>query len=93
MRLCEIPGCERPHRRRGWCSTHYSRWRETGHPLGANHRSPLGDNLVHRFDEINWRPCGGNVDPVPPHRCERCGAASDSVAVVPADWKPGVRMA
>lgn len=28
--ICSIPGCERPVRARGWCSTHYSWWRTRG---------------------------------------------------------------
>ena len=26
-RSCEVLGCERPHRARGWCATHYLRWK------------------------------------------------------------------
>lgn len=29
-RTCSIPGCERPHEARGWCNTHYERWRQHG---------------------------------------------------------------
>lgn len=27
---CSVDGCNRAHRRRGWCATHYSRWRQSG---------------------------------------------------------------
>jgi hypothetical protein len=30
---CTIQGCERNRMTRGWCSTHYSRWRRNGNPL------------------------------------------------------------
>lgn len=30
--LCCISGCDRPHVARGWCSTHYARWRKHGAP-------------------------------------------------------------
>lgn len=30
--LCTIVGCERPHKARGWCATHYSRWARHGSP-------------------------------------------------------------
>lgn len=30
---CSIDGCEKPARARGWCPTHYSRWRVNGDPL------------------------------------------------------------
>lgn len=38
-RTCTIEGCDTPERARGWCATHYSRWRrtgtaETGRPYG-----------------------------------------------------------
>lgn len=32
VRTCSINGCERKHDARGWCSTHYSRWRQGGDP-------------------------------------------------------------
>jgi hypothetical protein len=31
-RTCSIEGCGRKHMARGWCSTHYERWRRTGSP-------------------------------------------------------------
>lgn len=31
-RLCEIEGCGKPHEARGWCRTHYKRWRMNGTP-------------------------------------------------------------
>lgn len=31
-RTCSIPGCEKAHRARGWCSTHYQRWQTYGEP-------------------------------------------------------------
>lgn len=30
---CSIPECGQPPRARGWCSTHYQRWRQHGDPL------------------------------------------------------------
>lgn len=29
-RTCSIDGCDRPHAARGWCMTHWRRWRRTG---------------------------------------------------------------
>ena len=28
MKLCSIPGCTRPFQARGFCTTHYARWRK-----------------------------------------------------------------
>lgn len=30
--ICTVPGCDKPYRARGWCATHYGRWREWGDP-------------------------------------------------------------
>ncbi|WP_369124169.1 endonuclease VII domain-containing protein [Streptomyces sp. ActVer] len=39
---CSVPECERPTKVRGWCRTHYDRWRATGtpgtDPVGAYRR-------------------------------------------------------
>lgn len=32
-RLCSIPGCDKPHKARGWCTMHYTRWKSHGDPL------------------------------------------------------------
>ncbi len=32
-RVCFVDGCEKPHSARGWCNTHYQRWRVYGDPL------------------------------------------------------------
>lgn len=30
--ICSVPDCGRPVSRRGWCATHYDRWRKHGSP-------------------------------------------------------------
>ena len=37
-RTCSIPNCVRPMRTRGWCNTHYQRWRIHGDPLMGEKR-------------------------------------------------------
>lgn len=34
-RTCDVPGCDRPHRSKGFCASHYNRWRKTGDPGSA----------------------------------------------------------
>jgi hypothetical protein len=33
MRICDIPGCGRKHKARGFCLLHYERWQQHGNPL------------------------------------------------------------
>lgn len=40
-RLCSIPDCGKPYWGRGYCSTHYQRWRRNGYPLAG--RTPEGE--------------------------------------------------
>jgi hypothetical protein len=41
---CSIEGCPRPSRKRGWCETHYTRWKRHGSPLIAHyHHAPKGE--------------------------------------------------
>ncbi|UQE74223.1 sigma-70 region 4 domain-containing protein [Gordonia sp. PP30] len=35
MRRCEVVGCGREHRARGYCGTHWQRWRKHGDPLAG----------------------------------------------------------
>lgn len=40
---CKIEGCDKPSRGRGWCATHWARWRthgdpNTAHRLGVDYR-------------------------------------------------------
>lgn len=46
-RTCTIAGCDRPHRARGWCGTHYKRWTTTGDPGGGEVRA-----VTRRLSEV-----------------------------------------
>jgi len=53
-RICSIPDCIKPARGRGWCTTHWARWRKHGAPLGG--KAPAGSAL--RFIEVASRHAG-----------------------------------
>lgn len=33
--ICKIDGCDKPAKQRGWCWSHYKRWRSHGNPLSG----------------------------------------------------------
>lgn len=42
MRLCDVDGCDRQHKARGWCHLHYRRWLRNGDPLTLVGWAPHG---------------------------------------------------
>lgn len=54
-RECKVEGCGRLVAGRGWCSTHYSRWRRTGDPQSE---IPVPSGAV-RSQECRVSPCDG----------------------------------
>lgn len=48
---CSIDGCERPRAGRGWCQTHWLRWRKHGNPLTV--LPPRGPARVDPWDRID----------------------------------------
>jgi hypothetical protein len=53
-RTCSFPGCEEPTHSRGWCGTHYQRWRRHGDPAAIvsprrSEWAPRGTPLEERF--------------------------------------------
>lgn len=42
---CSVEGCENSSKGRGWCSSHYMRWRRYGDPLGVG-TAALGRPLI-----------------------------------------------
>ena len=52
-RTCSIEGCDSPHRSRGWCKKHYSRYLRNGDPLitlQAPPDEPFFDRLLRYVD-------------------------------------------
>lgn len=50
---CTIVDCDRRRRARGWCISHYNRWRLNGTPGPATF-APSAD-LTHGAEHPNWR--------------------------------------
>lgn len=51
-RTCSVEGCERPAHARGWCPSHYARWRKYGDPATPLVRHPnIGTCAVGGCDE------------------------------------------
>lgn len=45
-RKCSYEGCENPLRARGWCATHWARWRKHGTPDGAPPRAVHAECVI-----------------------------------------------
>lgn len=67
---CIIPGCGKFRSARGWCSTHYSRWRTHGDPLAAPLQSPipLGTRRQQKDGYVTVKTGRGSVGWEPLHR-------------------------
>lgn len=46
MRLCSIEGCEKPAKGRGWCSAHWWRWKNYGHPEALKPKAVKPDHCL-----------------------------------------------
>lgn len=58
MKTCKIEGCESRPRARGWCSTHYKRWRRHGDPLGGGDRyADPEESFLARTEPLVWSDC------------------------------------
>jgi len=56
MAICSIEGCGQPINCRGWCPTHYGRWKRHGDP---NHEPrKTGDHLGRFYSKVNKQPEG-----------------------------------
>lgn len=68
--ICAVDGCGQLGVKRGWCGTHWKRWRTHGDPLYVRPRKPpyvpKGRQVVPVADRL-WRKVDKN-GPVPEHR-------------------------
>lgn len=81
QRICAVPGCERPHLAKGYCSPHWQRWHKTGDPgpvevKGQHTRCTVPScgetNYGHGFCAPHWRRWKRHGDPLAtPIRGER----------------------
>lgn len=61
---CSVDGCERPHAARGYCDSHYARWRATGSaglPFFGQRRSRLTDGRTGVVAECLVADCSRQV--------------------------------
>ena len=58
MKTCDVDGCEKGGKlTRGWCSTHYSRWRKHGDPLaGGTHYATPEEAFLARTEPLVGEP-------------------------------------
>ena len=55
-RTCSIEGCDRPTLARGWCSTHYTRWRKHGDPgVRGVVAKPTESSFGTELDDYIWK--------------------------------------
>lgn len=84
-RVCTILGCTRPLRARGWCITHWYRWRKNGDPMSVKRVAPSYASLSERFwahvrkGESCWEWMGYR-DPKGYGRFKPSKASSESLA-------------
>jgi hypothetical protein len=51
MPACSVPDCAKPVKARGWCQTHYDRWKRRGDPLAERGCAANGEPLKY-FNEV-----------------------------------------
>lgn len=59
-RVCEVEGCSKPVRSRGYCNPHYKRLTKYGDPLGRPPRKTSTERFISKIDELDtgcweWR--------------------------------------
>src|SRR5699024_6002359 len=57
MKTCNIDGCEKPSRTRGWCAMRYKRWRNNGDPLVTLTYATPEEAFLARTEPLLWSGC------------------------------------
>ena len=91
--MCSIEGCDYPVLARGWCSTHYTRWRKNGDPdcdrrLGAQpgeRRAWVGDAIRYKGAHTRVRRARGVASS---YTCAHCGETAAEWAYDRTDPNP-----
>jgi hypothetical protein len=50
MKICAVENCEKPVHAKGWCTTHYSRWRKYDDPIELKQVQRHGLTLMERWE-------------------------------------------
>lgn len=69
-KACSVPDCGKPPSARGWCDTHYSRWRRRGDPLAPHGNLVSDDALTYRAAHKRLDRVRGKASS---HACVDCG--------------------
>lgn len=48
-RVCDVEGCGKPSKSRGWCNTHYERWRKNGGPNAFAPRASMLERFADKY--------------------------------------------
>lgn len=95
-RICTIDGCSKRVVARGWCDTHYCRWKRTGDPLVS--RRVVGDDAARFWSHVDrgagddcWIWTGSTSSPRrgPGYGTFRLGNRTCTAHIVSYRWENG----
>lgn len=59
-RVCSINGCGKPNSARGWCRSHYERWKRTGNPVPPTREELFWRNVEKTESCWRWKASVNN---------------------------------
>ncbi|WP_327421883.1 HNH endonuclease [Streptomyces sp. NBC_01230] len=96
MDACSIAGCTRPVSRRGWCGTHYQRWRRNGDPTVSRAKVAQqcsvddcgGDVVGHGWCSKHYQRWqrNGTVEVQPVRSPQQCSVSDCTKTAVARGW-------